>query len=167
MTSIIKQFDARGLKYTFASSIALDSDHKKEYGVSKDKAFYSQINNPSYWQITFPIPVTAQSYQFRPYRCSDCGHVESWNVSISNENSLKFLQSNSLPSRPSGAAKFSFQKPVSFRSFRISRFSFVSVGEFDLFGQIGAINRATINYGLSKQKIIRNTIILMMQLTTC
>ena len=166
MTSIIKQFDAHGLKYTFDSSPIL-SGYEKEYGISKENSFHTVANNPRYWQITFSQPVTARSYQFRPYRCSDCSHVPNWDVSISNGNSLTVLQSNSLSSKPSGAAKFSFRIPVSFKNIRITTSNdFLTVAEFDLFGQIGALNRVTINYGLRKQKIIRIMIFLMMQLTT-
>ena len=148
MISIIKQFNAHNLKYTFDSSTT-DNEFEKEYGISKDKTFYSEYNSPSYWQISFPIPVTAESYQFRPYR-STGNHVPSWNVSFSNGDSQEFLQTNSLSSKPSGAAKFSFQKPISFRSFRITTSNiFLSVGEFDLFG---TTRIASINYGLRRQK---------------
>ena len=153
MTSIIKQFNAHGLKYTFASSRS-ETGHEKDYGISKDKTFYSYMDNPNnYWQITFSQPVTAGSYQFRPYRgpAPDYDYVTYWDVSISSGSSLSFVQKDLLPSRPSGAAKFSFPKPISFKTFRITTSDgFLSVGEFDLFGQVGAINRATINYGLSK-----------------
>ena len=61
MTSIIDQFNAKGLKYTFASSGA-DSETKEENGISKEGpsgSFYSNSNYPSYWEITFlMIPLT-------------------------------------------------------------------------------------------------------------
>ena len=171
MTSIIKQIDALGLKYTFASSGA-DSGTTEEDAIKS--SFYSQTNQPSYWQITFPQLVTAGSYQFCPSSPSYSNYVESWNVSFSNGSSFTYIQTNSVSSKPSGAVKFSFSKPISFRSFRITSkrtnrgSSWIRVGQFDLFAPIGAKNRATIDYGLRKQRKIRNLIILMMmQLITC
>ena len=174
MTSIIKQFDVHSNKYTFDSSGAYDSGHLQEYGISKESTFYTQYNSPNYWQITFSQPVTAGSYKFRPYR-PGCGYVSSWEISISNSTTFTFIQSNSLSSQPSGAAKFHFPKPISFRSFKITSKTvnnnvgeWLHVNQFDLFGPIGAPKeRVTINYKLNKQRKIRNVIILMMQLTTC
>ena len=172
MTSIIKQFDAHGLNYTFVSSRPMDGT--KHEDAFKSSTFYSYVDAPCYWQITFSQPITAESYQFCP-NSPYGGFVKNWSVKISNGSSLTTLQTDSVSSRPSGAVKFSFSKPISFRSFRITSKTtsnnggeWLRVGQFDLFGQIGAKNRATIDYGQRKQRKIRNIIILMMmQLTTC
>ena len=147
MTSIISQFDAKGLKYTFASSGA-DSGYKEEDAIKS--SFYSETNKPSYWQITFSQPVTAGSYQIFPNSPYDT-YTSSWDVSYSTGTSLTFLQTDSVSSRPSGAVKFSFSKPISLKTLRITSKStnagsqWLRVGQFDLFGTV-AIKSVRMNF---------------------
>ena len=171
MSSII----ADCLKYTFASSGA-DSGTKEEDAIKS--SFYSQTNYPSYWQITFSQPVTAGSYQICPN--SPLGsYVSSWYVRYSTGTSLTFLQTDSVSSRPSGAVKFSFSKPISLKTLRITSKTtsnnngqWLRVGLFDLFGTTTVKNVCPkaksfqMNLRRIQQKIIRNAIILMMPLTT-
>ena len=171
MTSIISQFDAKGLKYTFASSGA-NSGTKEEDAIKS--SFYSQTNYPSYWQITFSQPVTAKSYQICPNTPHNDNFVTSWDVSYSTGTSLTFLQTDSVSSRPSGAVKFNFSKPISLKTLRITSRTTSApsalgkrlwVGQFDLFGPV-VIKSVQMNLRRIQQKIIRNAIILMMPLTT-
>ena len=80
MASIIKQFDAKGLKYTFASTGA-DSVTTEEDAIKS--SFYTQTS-PYYWQITFPQPKTTHNTNF----------VSSWGAIISNGNSLTLFFQN-------------------------------------------------------------------------
>ena len=164
MTSIICQFDAKGLKYTLASSGA-DSGTKEEDAIKS--SFYSDSNHPSYWQITFSKPVIARSYQMCPNTPLYDSYTSSWDISYSTGASLRYLQTDSVSSRPSGAIKFSFSKSILLKSLRITSSTtsnnggqWLRVGNFDLFGPSGSINN-----GENRQKVIRNAIILMMPLT--
>ena len=160
MTSIISQFDAKGLKYTFNSS-GTDRGIKEEDAIKI--SFFSGSNYPCYWQITFSQPVTAGSYQICPN--SPYGsYVKSWDVSYSCGTSLTFLQTDSVSSRPSGAVKFSFSKPISLKTLRITSKTtsnnageWLRVGQFDLFGTTKTYS-CTRSIDRVRQNIMNNNV---------
>ena len=171
MSSIIRQFDAYRLKYTFASSGAYSGT--KEEDAITDSYFYSETNETSYWQSTFSQPVTATSYQICTSIHTSISYVKRWEVSYSNGNSLTFIQTNYVSSYPSKAVKFTFPRPITLKTLRITSRTttngqkWLRVGQFDLFGTTKIPGKASINYRNIRQRIQRTIIILLIQITTC
>ena len=161
-------FNAKNLKFTF-TSLGVDYNHAED---AIKSSFYSQDNYPSYWQVTFSQPVTAESYQICPNYLYNSEYVTSWDVSYSTGTSLTFLQTDSVSSRPSGAVKFSFSKPISLKTLRITSKTtsnnggeWLRVSKFDLFGRIETKNSLPNDLRRIRQKIRSRMIILIMPLT--
>ena len=169
MSSIIDQFNAKSnLNYSFLSS------KYKTYGVPKDalskdsEGFYTETS-PYYWQISFSQPVTAKSYQI--CTCTSVyTYVSSWDVRYANETSFTFLQTDKISYATTNAVKYSFPKPITFKKLKITYRStsnggkWLLIGKFDLFGTVQAPVQSICR---NRQRIVRNAIILIMQLTTC
>ena len=144
MASLITYFKEKGISY---ESISSSSDYPSSNAFDNDKDFKtSSVASGLFWQVSFAIPVTIESYTLSAM--SDWDYWAAvWSVSYSLDNkTFTLLSSHGIGNLRGNTNKFSLGKPVYCKHFRINGIldsegdAYLRFNSFDCFGTIGAVN---------------------------
>ena len=146
MASLITYFKEKGISY---ESISPSSRYPSSNAFDNDKDFfacYELDEVVSFWQVSFAMPVTIESYTFSAMSGWDFWPTV-WSVSYSLDNkTFTLLPSYGIYDLKGNSDKFSLGKPVYCKHFRINGIldsdgdNCLRFNSFDCFGTIGAVN---------------------------
>ena len=164
--SIIKDFDAKGLKYTATSLTSRRSGNGPDnvFTTGTSQYFYSS-DSPSdqWWQIEFEKPVSIKSYVIQSQASLTSFRPKKWLINISNDGNIwKTIQETGRDSLED-LEPFNFTSAVTCKFFRIvlkentggdNRLVF---SYFDCFGEIAKAKTNKLRSCMNQNRKYRMT----------